>query len=165
MRVTAHKLPSGEFVWEDSSPVDFLNGLPIDDLANMTDLNDDSGLLCAKLMYDNSWQWGSCVSQERHYFVCQTPKLYASSSDSGSSGKTAGIVIGVLLAIAAVAGVLYYMRRSNMKMPAMPSFDNPLSRGQRTTGIKPQKFDNNSPNDLTNGTHENPFRDEQRPQD
>ena len=146
--------------------MNFLNGLPTDNLANMTNLNDDSGLLCAELKYDSTWQWASCLSQQRLYFVCQTPKLYANSSPSKSNaGKTAGTVIGVLLAIAVVAAVIYYVRRNNVKLPAMPSFENPIGRGQRTNGIKHEKFDNNSSNNLTNGTHDNPFRDEQHSQD
>ena len=100
--------------------MDFLDGLSTDNLANITNLNDDSGLLCAELKYDNSWQWVSCLSEERHYFVCQIHKLYHSSS-------------------ALADDIVYYMRPNNVKLPAMPSFENPIGRGQRTNRIKHEK--------------------------
>ena len=120
---------SGKFEWEDNTPIDFMNGLPTDDLANTTNLNDDSGILCAVLKADATWEWGSCLSSQRHYFVCKTDKIYPkpnitttvssnptvtsthssidnsqhTGSHSGiSSGTKAGIALGVIAGVALV---------------------------------------------------------------
>ena len=67
--------PNGQVVWEDRSPLDFSNGLSTKHL-NSTDLNDDSGLFCATIKYDGTWSWNSCLGSEKHFFVCQTIKIY-----------------------------------------------------------------------------------------
>ena len=98
---------------------------------------------------DAKWTLTPCGGDERNYFVCEVPKIYGSSSSSGGNGgRTAGIVIGVLIGIAALVALgIFITRRMNLKVPEMPSFDNPLSRNQRNgTGIKPQNFENSSTN-------------------
>ena len=131
-------------------------------------MNDDSGNVCVEMDWDQVWKQVACNGNQRNYFVCQTKKLFApsqsdsdSESKSGKGGKTAAIVIGVLLGIGALVAIgIFVVRRSNLSVPSMPSFENPLSRSQRGTGIKPQEFHNNdnpSASDLTHTGNENPF--------
>ena len=129
-----------------------MNGLPLDDLSNTTDLNDDSGLLCAYLKPDGSWQWGSCLSAERHYFVCETHKLYPKNmttalpivTSSGApidnrqhsgdkpgltGGAKAGIALGVIggVAVVLVIGFVAF-KRYRPNSPVMTSFENSIYR-------------------------------------
>lgn len=145
-------------MWEDGSPIDFSNWAPGQRVINASSLNDDRGHVCVEMTYDSTWRMAACSGNKRDYFVCQVKKLFApTSSDSKHSGRTAGIVLGVLFGVAALVGFAVYIVKRTGGVPQMTSFDNPLSRGQRGTGIKPQTLNNTASNDLTNSGNDSPF--------
>ena len=140
-------------MWEDGSPLDFLNGLtvPVEDASNGTNLNDDSGILCGELRWDLTWNWVPCASNERNYFVCQISKIYPeneptthmieSTTNSNiekkeesqmpstglSGGANAGIAFGVIAVVLIVLVVGFFaLRRYRPNSTVVRSFENVL---------------------------------------
>ena len=136
-------------MWEDGSPLDFLNGLtvPVEDASNGTNLNDDSGILCGELRWDLTWNLVPCASNERNYFVCQISKIYPenepieSTTNSNiekkeesqmpstglSGGANAGIAFGVIAGVLIVLVVGFFaLRRYRPNSTVVRSFENVL---------------------------------------